>query len=217
MSTPRVGVIGSGIVGRTLAAGFTRHGWETMIGSRDPEPLRDWADATTPRVATGTFAETANFGDLLVLAVRGSAAEATIALIGAQALAGKTILDATNPIAEQPIEDGVLPYFTDHGESLMERLQRAAPAARFVKAFSCVTSALMVDPEVVGGPPTMFICGNHDDAKREAIDVLESFGWDWTDLGSARAARAIEPLAMLMCIPGLLRDDWIHALRLLPR
>ena len=215
MRARRVGVIGSGIVGRTLAAGFARHGWETMIGSRDPSPLRDWADATDPRVATGTFDEVAAFGELLVLAVRGSAAEATVALVGASALADKTILDATNPIAERPIEDGVLPFFTSHGESLMERLQRAAPGARFVKAFSCVGSALMVNPELEGGPPTMFICGDHAEAKREAIDVLEAFGWDWEDLGSAAAARAIEPLAMLWCIPGFLRNDWVHAYRLL--
>ncbi len=215
MEAQRVGVIGSGIVGRTLAAGFARHGWQTMIGSRDPSGLDAWADGTALPVATGTFQETAHFGELLVLAVKGTAAEPTIALIGTDVLAGKTILDATNPIAERSIEDGVLPFFTNHGESLMERLQRAAPDARFVKAFSCVGSALMVNPELEGGPPTMFICGDDPDAKREAIDVLEAFGWDWEDLGAATAARAIEPLAMLWCIPGFLRDHWVHAFRLL--
>ncbi len=215
MSTPRVGVIGSGIVGKTLAAGFARHGHETMIGSRDPTQLREWAEEAAPPVLTGTFEETARFGDMLVLAVKGTAAEPALALVGADLLAGKTVLDATNPIAEQAIEDGVLPFFTSHGESLMERLQRAAPDARFVKAFSSVGSALMVNPELEGGPPTMFICGDDADAKREAIEVLETFGWDWEDLGAATAARAIEPLAMLWCIPGFLRDDWIHAFRLL--
>jgi len=215
MSGQRVGVIGSGIVGKTLAAGFARHGHQTMIGSREPARLDEWAEGTAPGVATGTFQEAARFGDLLVLAVKGTAAEPAITLIGPDELAGKTILDATNPIAEQPIEDGVLPFFTGPGESLMERLQRAAPEARFVKAFSCVGSALMVNPELEGGPPTMFICGDDAGAKREAIDVLERFGWDWEDLGGAVAARAIEPLAMLWCIPGFLRDDWVHAFRLL--
>ncbi|MEJ2541767.1 MAG: DNA-binding protein, partial [Gemmatimonadota bacterium] len=117
----------------------------------------------------------------------------------------------TNPIADDPPQDGVLRYFTSLDESLMERLQRRVPDARFVKAFSSVGSRLMVDPHLAGGRPTMFICGDHDKAKEQVRAILGDFGWDAEDLGRSTAARAIEPLAMLWCIPGFLRDDWMRA------
>jgi predicted dinucleotide-binding enzyme len=97
----------------------------------------------------------------------------------------------------------------------MERLQQRAPAARFVKAFSCVGSALMVKPRLGGGKPTMFVCGEDPSAKQAVFQVLERFGWEVEDLGAAVAARAIEPLAILWCIPGFQRNDWMHALKLL--
>jgi hypothetical protein len=97
----------------------------------------------------------------------------------------------------------------------MERLQREFPDARLVKAFSCVGNASMVNPRFAGGPPTMFICGNDDDAKRTVAGIVEQFGWSVADMGMAEAARAIEPLCMLWCIPGFLRNDWSHAFKLL--
>jgi len=150
-----------------------------------------------------------------VLAVKGDAAEAALDLAGAHALAGKTVIDTTNPIAASPPVNGVLRYFTSLEESLMERLQRRVPGARFVKAFSCVGNALMVDPNLPGGPPTMFMCGNDADAKHEVRAILERFGWVAEDLGGVEAARAIEPLCMLWCIPGFQGRGWMHALKLL--
>lgn len=215
MATQHVGVIGSGIVGQVLAAGFARHGFATMIGSRNPGNLAEWSAGTAPPVATGTVEETARFADIVVLAVKGTAAGEAVRLAGPDALAGKTVIDATNPIADVPPEGGVLKFFTDLDSSLMELLQEAAPEAHFVKAFSCVGNALMVNPDLPGGPPTMFICGNDAAAKQEVVRILERFGWESEDMGGAVAARAIEPLCILWCIPGFLNNQWLHAFKLL--
>jgi len=215
MSKKRVGVIGSGAVGQMLAGGFVKHGFETMVGSRDAGKLKEWAAKAGALARTGNVQEAARFGDLVVLAVKGTAAEEAVRLAGPGTLAGKVVIDATNPIAEAPPTNGVLKFFTNLDESLMERLQRLAPNARFVKAFSCVGNALMVNPKLPGGPPTMFICGNDAEAKKEVDGVLKLFGWETEDAGMAEAARAIEPLCMLWCIPGFLKNDWVHAFKLI--
>jgi predicted dinucleotide-binding enzyme len=211
----RVGVLGSGVVGTTLADGFLKHGWAVMRGSREPGKLADWLAGAGPQAATGTFAEAAAFGDIVVLAVKGEAAESALDLAGAAALAGKLVLDTTNPIASAPPVNGVLRFFTSLDESLMERLQRRVSAARFVKAFSCVGNAVMVDPAFAGGRPGMFICGNDAAARAETRVILTQFGWDTEDMGTAEAARAIEPLCMLWCIPGFRENRWTHAFKLL--
>jgi predicted dinucleotide-binding enzyme len=130
-------------------------------------------------------------------------------------LTGKIVIDTTNPIAEAPPVDGVLQYFTGPNESLMERLQQAAPGARFVKAFNSVGNAFMVNPTLAGGPPTMFYCGNDSDAKVVVAELLTRFGWEPADMGTAAGARAIEPLCQLWCIPGLRGGSWTHAFKLL--
>ncbi len=210
----KIGILGSGNVGKALADGMLKHGYEVMRGSREPGKLAEWKASAGSRARTGTFAETAKFGDAVVLAVKGTAAESAIAECG-DALSGKTVIDATNPIADQTPVHGVLSFFTGPNESLMERLQRKVPKAHFVKAFSCVGNAHMVDPDFGGDRPTMFICGNDSDAKRDVRNILDRFGWDVEDMGAAEAARAIEPLCMLWCIPGLREDRWNHAFKLL--
>ena len=210
----KVGVIGTGDVGTTLADGFAKHGWSVMRGTREPKKLDAWKKTAGKDASVGTVAQAAAFGDLVVLAVKGTAAESAVALAG-PGLAGKAVIDTTNPIADAPPVDGVLRYFTTLDESLMERLQKVSPKAKFVKAFSCVGASLMVDPKLPGGKPTMFVCGSDAGAKAQVFDVLASFGWEWDDLGAAAAARAIEPLAMLWCIPGFLKDDWSHAFKML--
>jgi predicted dinucleotide-binding enzyme len=210
----KIGVIGSGVVGQTLADGFLKHGHEVMRGSRDPAKLAAWKTGAGPVARTGTPAETARFGELVVLAVKGTAAAATVDAC-AGALDGKAVIDTTNPIAEAPPEKGVLRFFTGPNESLLEALQARAPRARFVKAFSCVGSALMVDPKLAGGRPTMFTCGDDAAAKQQVAGLLERLGWETEDLGAAAAARAIEPLCILWCIPGFLRNDWKHAFKVL--
>ena len=213
----KVGVLGSGVVGQVLADGFLKHGHEVMRGSRDPAKLADWQKGAGARGRTGTFAEAARFGELVVLAVKGTAAKGVVEGC-AGALDGKPVVDTTNPIADAPPEKGVLRFFTGPNESLLETLQARAPKARFVKAFSSVGSALMVNPELPGGKPTMFVCGDDDAAKRQVrAAMLDPFGWETEDLGAAAAARAIEPLCMLWCIPGFLKNDWVHAFKLLRR
>lgn len=210
----KAGVLGSGDVAKVLAAGLLKHGHEVRVGTRTPSKLADWEAANRP-ISVGTFAEAARFGELIVLAVKGTAAQEALELAGGGNIAGKTIIDATNPIADAPPVNGVLQFFTDLDESLMERLQKAFPEGRFVKAFSSVGNACMVNPQFKGGKPTMFICGNDDPAKAAVRGILDQFGWETADMGRAEAARAIEPLCMLWCIPGFLRNDWVHAFKLL--
>jgi predicted dinucleotide-binding enzyme len=211
----RIAVLGSGVVGQVLADGFLRHGYEVMRGTREPSKLAAWKSKSGGKAAVGTFAEAARSGEIVVLAVKGAAAEAVIDQCGPQSLAGKTVIDTTNPIAERPPVHGVLSFFTTLDESLMERLQKRAPAARFVKAFSCAGNAFMVNPKLPGGPPTMFMCGNDEAARTEVKAILTQFGWEIEDLGTAEAARAIEPLCILWCIPGFLGKGWSHALKML--
>jgi predicted dinucleotide-binding enzyme len=211
----RIGVIGSGQVGQTLAEGLKKHGYETRIASRTPAKLADFAARSG--IQAGTFAEVAAWAESVVLTVKGEAAEAAVREAGAENLSGKPVIDTTNPIAHEPPEDGVLRYFTSPNESLMERLQNTFPDVRFVKAFNSVGSALMVNPVFPGGArPTMFYCGNDPAAKAVAARIIEQFGWDGADMGTAKAARAIEPLCQLWCIPGFRENKWgTHAFGLL--
>jgi 8-hydroxy-5-deazaflavin:NADPH oxidoreductase len=211
----KVGIIGSGVVGQTLAAGFVKHGHQVEIGTRDPAKLKEWS-TTNPGVGVRPFADAAAFGDVVVLAVGGEVAQQVLALIGPDTLDGKTVIDACNPIGGGPPVNGVLRFFTPQNESLMEQLQRAYPFAHFVKAFNSVGTAQMVNPEFAGGRPTMFICGNEADAKDTVTKILDQFGWDTEDMGAIEAARPIEALCMLWCIPGIGKNDWSpHAFKLL--
>lgn len=211
----KIAVLGSGQVGQVLADGFLKHGHEVMRGSRDVGKLAAWKEGAGPKAHVGTFADAAKWGGSVVLAVKGGAAEAVLDQCGAANLAGKTVMDATNPIADAPPTNGVLKFFTNLDESLMERLQKKVPDAHFVKVFSCVGNAFMVNPKLPGGPPTMFICGNDKNAKAEVRGVLEQFGWETADMGADTAARAIEPLCMLWCIPGMTGGGWTHAFKML--
>jgi predicted dinucleotide-binding enzyme len=210
----KLGVLGSGDVAKTLGAGFVKHGHDVMMGTRSTIKLADWA-AQNPKARVGSFAEAAAFAEIVVLAVKGTAAANALASAGAANLSTKLVIDATNPIADASPTNGVLRFFTNLDESLMERLQREFDGARFVKAFNSVGSVCMVNPEFKGGRPTMFICGNDDAAKKTVTEILDQFGWDTADMGRAEAARAIEPLCMLWCIRGFLRNDWHHAFSLL--
>ncbi|MGH8288215.1 MAG: NADPH-dependent F420 reductase [Steroidobacteraceae bacterium] len=210
----RIGVLGSGIVGTTLAGGFLAHGHEVMIGSREPAKLADFVRQNCGARA-GTPEETARFAEIGVLAVRGTAAAAMVRAAGAAHLAGKPVIDATNPLADTPPVNGVLRFFTSLDDSLMERLQQEFPQIRLVKAFNSVGSARMVNPVYAQGRPSMFICGNDQAAKALVTRLLDQLGWDAEDMGEVEAARAIEPLCMLWCIPGLRNNQWTHAFRLL--
>jgi predicted dinucleotide-binding enzyme len=210
----KIGIIGSGVVATTLGGGFLKHGHEVTMGTRTAAKLADWAKAN-PKARIGSFAEAAKSADVVVLAVKGTVAADALRMAGAENLAGKPVIDATNPIADAPPENGLLKLFTSLDESLMERLQREFAAAHFVKAFSSVGAACMVNPRFKGGKPTMFIAGNNSAAKATAAGILAAFGWETEDMGGAEAARAIEPLCVLWCIPGFRQNDWVHAFKLL--
>jgi len=210
----KIGILGSGDVAKTLAGGFLRHGHEVTLGTRTHAKLAGWA-TENPKGRVGSFAEAARFAELVVLAVKGTVAAEALRAASLPHLAGKPIIDATNPIADAPPANGLLKFFTNLDESLMERLQREFSSAHFVKAFNSVGAACMVNPQFSGGKPTMFICGNEDTAKQRVRGILDQFGWETADMGKAEAARAIEPLCMLWCIPGFLRNDWTHAFKLL--
>lgn len=210
----KVGVLGSGIVAQTLAAGLKQHGHEVTIGSRTPEKLAEWA-SKNPGIATGSFGEAAAFGNLLILAVKGNAAHNALELAGVENIDGKTIIDTCNPIADAPPVNGILQFYTGPNESLMEALQADYPDVDFVKAFNSVGAPRMVDPKFAGGKPTMFICGNTAAAKQTVTALLDEFGWETADMGGAEAARAIEPLCMLWCILGFTQNHWTHAFKLL--
>jgi predicted dinucleotide-binding enzyme len=211
----KVGIIGSGVVAQTLGAGFLKHGHEIALGTREPSKLKAWA-AKNRGAAVKSFADAAKFGEVVVLAVAGEAALDALKQAGASALDGKTVIDACNPIGGGAPVNGVLSYFTPQNDSLMEQLQKAYPAAHFVKAFNSVGNAQMVNPRFAGGKPTMFICGNDAGAKKIVAQILDQFGWETEDMGAVEAARAIEPLCKLWCIPGIGRGDWsAHAFKLL--
>jgi len=212
----KVGILGSGGVAQTLASGFLLHGHEVTLGTRAPAKLAEWA-AKHPKAIIDSVAKAAQFGELLVLAVKGTAAADALRAAGAANVAGKPVIDATNPIADAPPTNGVLKFFTDLDESLMERLQREFGGARFVKAFNSVGHPAMVNPQFKGGTPTMFICGNDETAKKIVSGIIVQFGWETADMGKAEAARAIEPLCILWCIPGFLHNDWMHAFKLLTK
>jgi predicted dinucleotide-binding enzyme len=212
----KVGILGSGDVGKTLAKGFLKHGYQVAIGSDHAEKLEEFK-GENPQIEIATFEQASQTGDIVVLCVKGTVAEKIIEKVK-RYLSGKTVIDATNPIADVPPQNGVLKLFTTLDESLMERLQKIAPDARFVKALNSVGSGLMINPNFRDNTkPTMFICGNNDDAKKKVYEILEKFGFEIEDMGKAESARAIEPLCILWCIPGFLRNEWAHAFKLLKK
>ena len=209
----KIAVLGSGAVGETLANGFLKHGYAVMRASREPAKLEAWKKGAAGEASIGTFADAAKWGEIAVLAVKGTAAESVVGDLASH-LAGKVVIDTTNPIADQPPQNGVIRYFTSTDESLLERLQKKAPQAKLVKAFNSVGGAFMVNPKFPM-TPTMFICGNDAGAKQATTEILTKFGWEAADMGGVESARAIEPLCILWCLPGFLRHDWAHAFKLM--
>jgi 8-hydroxy-5-deazaflavin:NADPH oxidoreductase len=210
----KVGIIGSGVVAQTLGSGLLKHSHQVMLGTRTASKLTDWKQQN-PSALIGTFTDVAAFGDLIILAAKGEAAVEALREAGVTNLNGKTIIDATNPIDDAPPTNGVLRFFTNPNESLMETLQSKFPQANFVKAFNSVGAPCMVNPQYKEGKPTMFICGRDERAKAQVKTILDQFGWETADMGGPESARAIEPLCILWCIPGFLHNQWTHAFKLL--
>jgi len=211
----KIGIIGSAVVGQVLAKAFKSEGYDVMLGTRDTskEEVVKFKNENAG-INIGTFKDSAAFGEIIVLATGGAVIEEAIKLAGIENFNNKVVIDATNPIAPAPPVNGVLKFFTSLDDSLMERIEKLIPNAKLVKAFNSVGNTLMYKPKLQG-TPTMFICGNDDAAKKTVTDILTAFGWETEDLGKVEAARAIEPLCILWCIPGFLKNDWVHAYKVL--
>ena len=216
MAETRVGVLGTGVVGRRLAWGFRGRGREVTIGSRDPEKpeLLEWLSAEGAGIQAGTFAEAAAAGELLVLAVLGDAAEQVIAEAGRESFAGKVVIDAMNPL---DFSAGFPPKLSISGQdSLGERVQRALPDAKIVKAFNIIGNPYFVDPSFSEGQPTMLIAGDDAEAKRTVTDVLTDFGWsDIIDIGGIDGSRELEAICIAWVKIGGVRGAWDHGFKLL--
>jgi len=198
----RIGILGSGVVGSALARGYARHGHDVRIGTRQPHV--DGLPVGAPR-------EVAGEAELVILAVRGSASVDVVSGLAAE-LEGKVLVDATNPLDTSTAPPGLFVGTTD---SLGEQVQRAVPGARVVKAYNTVGNALMVDPDLPGGPPTMFVAGNDADAKTTVSEMLRVTGWDVADLGGIEASRWLEAMCMAWVLYGVTSGGWGHAFRLL--
>ncbi len=205
----KIGVIGTGTVGQTIAAALADKKHDVLIGTRDPKatmardaggpmgggPFRDWA-AAHPAIGLRTIREAASHGELVFFATQGASAVAAVQAAGA-ALDGKIVVDISNPL---DFSKGFPPFlFVGNTDSLGEQMQQAAPKARIVKSLNTVTAALMVNPRALaGGAHTMFVAGNDADAKATVTTFLmEQFGWsDVVDIGGIEAARATESLLL---------------------
>jgi predicted dinucleotide-binding enzyme len=212
MENMKVGILGSGDVGKAFARAFGAIGHEVKIGSRSPEKLAEFVNGQGDRVSSGTFEETASFGDLIVLATHGVATEEAIKLAGKKNFDRKVVIDATNPL---DFSTGAPRLSVGHTDSLGEQIQRLLPDARVVKAFNTVGNGLFFKPELPGGPPDMFIGGNDADAKKLVAQVCDAFGWSVIDLGGIDASRHLEPMCMVWVLHGVSSGSWTHAFKML--
>ena len=212
MQKVNVGVLGSGDVGRVLASGFAQLGHDVKIGTRDPGKLREWASGAGDRASVGSFEDAARFGDILVLATLGSGTESAMRMAGLANFDGKVVIDAANPL---DFSTGKPQLYVGHTDSLGEQVQRLVPKARVVKAFNTVGNALMVHPQLPGGPPDMFLCGNDDDAKKIVSQICEAWGWGVIDIGGIEGSRYLEPMCLVWVLHGIRTGKWMHAFRML--
>jgi len=208
----RVGVLGSGDVAKALGRGFAVHGYDVMLGTRDPKKLDAWKKEVHGKVAVGSFAEAAAHGNVVVLATHGGATEAVLDQAGPRGFKGKLVLDATNPLDfSKGMPPGLLFGLTD---SLGERVQRKLPDAKVVKCFNTVSNIKMVDPKFTSGPARMWICGNDAEAKHAAEKILQELGWAGAiDVGGIDGARWLEAMVPLWVRVGAALNTWEHMLQ----
>jgi hypothetical protein len=207
----RIGIIGSGSVGQVLAAGFAKKGHQVMVGTRDPAAKREALAAAAARAQVGTFEAAAQHGEVVVFCVNGAAGGDALRLAGPENLAGKVVLDTTNPLEPGPTGIHNPAAVRD---SLLQQWQRTAPQARFVKAWNCVPGAMMVDPPFTAGPGTQFICGDDASAKQQAAKLLADFGWESIDLGGSDMGPYVEAMAIAVFKHGARSGRWDWGLKL---
>ena len=211
----KIGILGTGDVGRALAIGFTGLGHEVKFGTREPgsATVKELLGKVGHGATAGSFAQAAAFGEVVVLATLWGGTENAIKLAGPASFKGKVVIDATNPLVFAP---GVPPALAlGHTDSAGEQVQRWLPGARVVKAFNIVGNAHMVNPAFPGGPPDMFIAGNDAEAKKVVTGILTAFGWSTIDAGGIEGSRLLEPLCLLWVSYALATGTWNHAFKLL--
>jgi predicted dinucleotide-binding enzyme len=213
----KIGMLGSSHVGQSLGTGLVSLGHEVMMGSREPgrASIVDWKSKAGAKASAGTFAEAAAFGEWAVLATAWSGTENAVRLAGADHLAGKVLIDVTNPLGEA--EDAPPGMAVGGRDSAAEIIQRWLPETKVVKAFNQVSSLHMVKPDFPCGPPDMFICGEDAGAKKLVAGILRDFGWGVVDLGGIKAARLLEPLAMVYIRNAIRTNHWDYAFKLLKK
>jgi len=213
----RVGILGTGDVGKALGNGFVTLGHDVKMGSREAknEKALAWARELGGKASVGTFADAASFGDIVVLATLGVANQSALKMAGPETLRGKIVIDTTNPL---DFSAGMPPKLAVSGnDSGGERVQRLLPGAHVVKAFNTVGNAFMFRPSFPGGPPDMFFCGNNDDAKQKVVAILRDFGWGIVDVGGIESSRYLEAMCMVWVLSGIYTNSWTHAFKLLKK
>lgn len=212
----QIGILGSGTVGQSLALGFAREGHTVKIGTRDPHKpeLKTWLAQAPAGVSAGMFGDAALFAELALLCTSWSGTENAIWLADPKLLAGKIVIDVTNPLMTSAAGPALALGYTDSGG---EQVQRWLPGARVVKCFNTVNAGLMYRPQLAGGPPTMPLCGDDNAARSVVAEIVQTFGWEPLDLGRLDAARLLEPIAMAWIRYGFMHNHWTHAWKLLGR
>jgi len=213
----KIGVLGTGDVGRAIGMAFVTLGHDVKMGSRSAtnEKAVAWAKEMGAKASVGTFADAASYGEIIVLATLGVANESALRSAGPEKLRGKVVIDTTNPL---DFSGGMPPKLAVAGnDSAGERVQRLLPGAHVVKAFNTVGSAHMFRPSFPGGPPDMFICGNHDGAKQTVAGILSDFGWGVVDIGGVESSRYLEAMCLVWVLHGARTNTWNHAFKLLRR
>jgi hypothetical protein len=211
----KIGIIGSGEVAQTLASGYLAKGYQVKLGTRSPEKLNEWLAAAGENASVGSFADAAQFGEVVFICASGAAALSAIELAGAENFKGKTVIDVTNPL---DFSEGIPPKFAAAvGDSLGERIQKALPEARVVKAFNTINRTTMIDPHFGDETATLFIAGNDENAKAETVKLGREFGWDVEDLGGIEQAFFLEAFASLWVNYAFKHNSWLHAFKLLKK
>ena len=211
----KIGILGAGGVGQALGVGFAASGHDVRLGTRrtGDAKLEQWARTAGAHASIGSFAEAAAFADVAVVATAWAGTENALRLAGPSALAGKVVVDVTNPLVMAPNAPPRLAVGLS--DSAGEQIQRWLPEAKVVKAFNTVGGPHMYKPAFPGGPPDMFICGNDGTAKQRVAEICQTFGWGVVDIGGIEGARYLEPLAMVWVAYGLRTNTWNHAFKLL--